>query len=127
MSAEQADTGTALSDLTRWIAILAAPHGYIVSARMVGGIGGDRLLLQARRRTAAEDEYVQEVSLKSLDALGASAVGSAFDRAARAAFASVTAESSGSAPDIPGKSHERRKTLTVDDVSAILLSGRIGI
>jgi hypothetical protein len=36
---------------------------------MFGGIRGDRLLLQAHRRIAGA--YVQEVSLRSLDALGA--------------------------------------------------------
>jgi hypothetical protein len=85
---EQGDTSAALSDLARWIAILAAPHGYGATARLLGGARGNRLLLQARGRSA-EHEYVEEVSLESLESLGAVAVGSAFDRAARAAFAAA--------------------------------------
>jgi hypothetical protein len=81
------DTSAALSDLTRWIEILAAPHGYVATARLLGGIRGDRLLLQARRSTGARDEYVREILLETLEALGAAEVCSAFDRAARAAFA----------------------------------------
>ena len=104
MSEEPEDTSATLSDLTCLIAILAAPHGYVASARLLEGRCCERLLLQARRSTVAGDEYVQEVSLESLEALGARAVGSAFDRAARAAFASATiAEPPVSAPELPCK------------------------
>lgn len=84
----QGDTSAVLSDLARWIAIVAAPHGYVATARLLGGARGNRLLLQARG-TSAGHEYVQEISLESLAKLGAVAVGSAFDRAARAAFAAA--------------------------------------
>ena len=78
-----------LSDLTRWIAILAAPHGYVASAHHLGGIRGNRLLLQAVPKTASDREYVEEVPLESLQRLGAAAVASAFDRAARTALAAA--------------------------------------
>jgi hypothetical protein len=59
----------------------------VATARLLEGVRGDRLLVPTRLRTAAGDEYVQEVSLEPLEALGPSAVSSAFDREARAAFA----------------------------------------
>jgi hypothetical protein len=86
---EEDGTRAALSDLTRWIALLAAPHGYVATARLLGGVHGDRLLLQAKRQPALEPEYLEEVSLQTLEKLGAAAVASAFDRAARAAFAAA--------------------------------------
>ena len=96
---EQDHASATLSDLIRWIAILSAPHGYVATARLLEGGQGDRLLLEARRKMAAGHEYVQEISLESLEALGAVAVGSGFDRAARAAFASIEiAEPGGSRP-----------------------------
>lgn len=85
----EGETSAALSDLTRWIAILAGPHDYIASAHLLGGIRGNRLLLRAVRKAAAGDEFVQDVSLDSVETLGAAAVASAFDRAARAAFAAA--------------------------------------
>lgn len=85
----QGKTRAALSDLTRWIAILAAPHGYVASAHLLGGIRGNHLRLHAARKAAAGDEYVQEIRLESLETVGAAAVASAFDRAARAAFAAA--------------------------------------
>jgi hypothetical protein len=86
---DEGGTSSALSDLTCLIVVLAAPHGYIATARLLGGIRGDRLLLQARRKLAAGYEYLEEVPLETLERLGAVAVGSAFDRAARAAFAAA--------------------------------------
>ncbi|HJS91828.1 MAG TPA: hypothetical protein VJ738_17805 [Steroidobacteraceae bacterium] len=85
----QGETSAPLSDLTRWLAILAAPHGYVASAHLLGGIRGNRLLLHAVRKAAAGDEHVQEIGLESLETLGAAAVASAFDRSARAAFAAA--------------------------------------
>lgn len=73
--------------------MVAAPHGYLATARLLGGVHSDRLLLLARRRLAAEHEYLQEVSLETLEREGAAAVANAFDRAACAAFtAAATAE-----------------------------------
>ena len=99
LPAEQADApggeaSAAVSDLTRWIAILAAPHGYVATAHLLGGISGNRLLLRAGNRTAGS-EFAQEIPLESLATLGAAAVASAFDRAARSAFA---AQESAAAP-----------------------------
>lgn len=85
----EGETRAALSDLTRWIAILAAPHGYVASAHLLGGTRGNRLLLHATQKAAAGDEYVQEIRLESLETVGAAAVASAFDRAARTAFAAA--------------------------------------
>jgi hypothetical protein len=84
---EENGTAAVLSDLVRWIAILAAPHGYVASARLLGGAEGNRLQLQARQRTGTGQEYLQELSLATLETVGVAAVGSAFDQAARAAFA----------------------------------------
>ena len=84
----QVEGSAVLSDLTRWIAILAAPHGYLASAHLLGGIRGNRLLLRAMRK-ASGHEYVEEVPLESLERRGAAAVASAFDRAARAALAAA--------------------------------------
>lgn len=84
----QGDPSAVLSDLVRWIAIVAAPHGYVATVRMLAEARGNRLLLQARG-TPVGHEYMQEISLESLEKLGAVAVGSAFDRAARAAFAAA--------------------------------------
>lgn len=71
----------------------AAPHGYVAGVRLLGGVHGNRLLLHAWCRLAAEHEYLQEVSLETLERDGAAAVGHAFDRAVRAAFTAVaTAE-----------------------------------
>ena len=85
---EDGGTSSALSDLTRLIVALAAPHGYMATARLLGGVRGDRLLLQAWQGLAGEGyEYFEEVPLDALQRLGAPAVGSAFDRAVRAAFA----------------------------------------
>jgi hypothetical protein len=89
LDGSQGETSASVSDLTRWIAILAGPHGYVATARLLGGVGGRRLLLRAGRKATASDEYVQEVPLDSLETLGAAAVAGAFDRAARAAFAAA--------------------------------------
>lgn len=86
LNEEEGGMSAALSDLTRSIAILAAPHGYVATARLLGGAHGDRLLLRAQRRMAGL-EYSEEVSLDTLQRVGPAAVASAFDRAARAAFA----------------------------------------
>ena len=86
MPEEESGKSAALSDLSRWLAILAAPHGYVATARLLGGVRGDRLLLQARRKLMSGYEYLQEVSLDAVEKIGAAAVGNAFDRAARAAF-----------------------------------------
>jgi len=88
----------ALSDLTRWIAVLAAPHGYVATACLLEGVRSDRLLLLAQRELAAECEYSQEVSLETLERLGAAAVGCAFDRAARDAIAALEKQGLGRRP-----------------------------
>ena len=80
---------SALSDLVRWIALFSAPHDYIATIRLLDRYRGVRLRLQARRRSAAGDEYVQEISLGSLEVVGAAAAASGFDRAARAALTSM--------------------------------------
>lgn len=80
---DEACASGALSDLVRRIAMVAAPHGYVATARLLGGVRGNRLLLHAR---LSEHEYLQEVSLETLERDGAAAVGNAFDRAACAAF-----------------------------------------
>lgn len=98
------DRNTALGNITRLIAILAAPHGYVATARLLDGVSGNRLVLEARLKSTAGDGYEQEISLESLEALGPTAVAHAFDRAARAAFAlSDSDQQPASTPDPPGK------------------------
>ncbi|HVC30619.1 MAG TPA: hypothetical protein VND24_05480 [Steroidobacteraceae bacterium] len=94
---------TSLSDLTRYIAMLAAPNGYRATVRLLGGIHGSRVVLEARRRpSAATPEYSQEVSFDALERLGAAAIATRFDRAVRAALAAGKAREPASNRSVKG-------------------------
>lgn len=83
---------TQLNDLTHRLTLLAAPHGYQVSARLLGGTRGNHLELKAARVSAGETlEYARHLTLEALELKGARTLATEFIREARVAL-SATAE-----------------------------------
>ena len=81
-----------LTELVRHLARLAAPHTYLMTARLVGDGDAGRIELRASRIAPAEfREYAWHVTLSSLERDGADVVAKAFARDARRALASASA------------------------------------
>jgi len=78
---------TPLNDLTRRVALLAAPLGFTVTVRLLGGARGSRLELKATRSASGEaQEYARQVTLGVVESRGAAEVAADFIREARVAL-----------------------------------------
>lgn len=79
---------TSLNDLTQRLLILAAPFGYVVTTRLLGGSQGTCLEMKARRTAlgGAALEYARLISLTELEHQGATTVAERFSREARQAL-----------------------------------------
>lgn len=81
---------TQLNDLTHRLALLAAPHGYKVTVRLLGGGRSGHLELKATRVTAGETlEYARHLTLDALELKGATALSAEFIREARVALSAT--------------------------------------
>lgn len=82
---------TQLNELTRRLALLAAPHGCTTTVRLLGGAGGTALELRATRGGASEArEYTRQVTVRLLESRGAPELAAEFIREARRALAEST-------------------------------------
>jgi len=78
-----------LNDLTHRLTMLAAPYGYTITVRLLGGPRGGALELRAARSHDGESkEYTRQLSLRTLANRG-QAVAADFIREARVALAAA--------------------------------------
>ena len=100
---------TSLNDLSQRLAILAAPFGYSVKTKLLGGPHGSCLELKASRPAPGGGalEYARLVSLTDLEARGAAVVADDFSRDARRALSGADAPRAADSMD-PEKRTARR-------------------
>ena len=78
---------TSLNDLTRRVALLAAPLGFNVTVRLLGGARGRCVELKACRNACGEaQEYARRITLSTVEDRGASTLAADFVREARVAL-----------------------------------------
>lgn len=81
-----------LNDLTHRLTLLAAPYGYQVTVRLLGGPRGAAIELRAAGTRGVEtQEYTRQLTLRTLEKRGA-AVAADFIREARVALSAAPAE-----------------------------------
>ena len=81
-----------LNDLTHRLTLLAAPYGYTITVRLLGGPRGAAIELRATRSHDGESkEYTRQLSLRTLANRG-KAVAADFIREARVALAAAPAD-----------------------------------
>ncbi len=81
---------TPLSELVSRLALLAGPHDYVMTARLMQNKDGIELKATSDE-PGMQREFVRQVAFSTLDQLGAAAVAKEFAREARQALASTGA------------------------------------
>lgn len=90
---------TQLNELTRRLALLAAPHRCTTTVRLLGGAGGTALELRAARGGASEArEYKRQVAVRLLESRGAAELAAEFIREARRALSESSPSADAAAP-----------------------------
>jgi hypothetical protein len=81
-----------LNDLTHRLTMLAAPYGYAITVRLLGGPRGAAIELRATRSHGGESkEYTRQLTLRTLANRGKT-VAADFIREARVALAAAPAD-----------------------------------
>ncbi len=100
---------TSLNDLSQRLAILAAPFGYTVKTKLLGGTHGSSLELKASRPAhgGAALEFARLISLADLETRGAAAIADEFSRDARLALSG--AETRGASDSVDTEKRTARR------------------